>query len=202
MIAINILQKLALISKVRWQPLFQHNRMFIFRQAYCYIHPTAKIEIRNAFFMNKSYSCQRNAKKGLFKLAENADFQCNDMLVYDGTIIAVHSNAKLHIGSGYINCNCEVRCLNSITIGENVAIAKEVIIRDSDLHKISNSVMTAPIVIGNHVWIGTRAMIMKGVTIGDGAVVAAGAIVTKDVPPNCVVAGVPAKIVKENITWE
>ena len=70
------------------------------------------------------------------------------------------------------------------------------------MHKLSNSVRTSPIVIGNHVWIGRRAMIMKGVTIGDGAVVAAGAIVTKDVPPNCVVAGVPARVVKENIFWE
>ena len=195
-------EKISLLAKVKWKSLYKHHRLFIFRKASSYIHPTAKIQIRNSFFMNKSYGKQKNAKKGLFSLAENAEFECNDMLVYDGSTIVAHNNAKLKLGSGYINCNSEIRCFNSITIGENVAIAKEVIIRDSDLHKISNSVMTSPIVIGNHVWIGTRAMIMKGVTIGDGAVVAAGAIVTKDVPPNCVVAGVPAKIVKENISWE
>lgn len=61
---------------------------------------------------------------------------------------------------------------------------------------------TAPIQIGNHVWIGARAIILKGVTIGDGVVVAAGAVVTKDVPPNTLVGGVPAKIIKENISWE
>lgn len=66
--------------------------------------------------------------------------------------------------------------------------------------------------IGNDVWIGSRAMVMGGVTIGDGAVVGAGAIVTRDVPPYAVVAGVPAKIIKyrfseeirqamEEITW-
>lgn len=124
------------------------------------------------------------------------------MLIYDGSKIVARNNANLQLGSGYINSSCEIRAFNSITIGENVAIAKEVIIRDSDLHKISNSIMTAPIVIGNHVWIGARAMILKGVTIGDGSVVAAGAIVTKNVPSNCVVAGVPAKVVKENLTWE
>ncbi|WP_284041531.1 CatB-related O-acetyltransferase [Polaribacter sp. Z014] len=53
-----------------------------------------------------------------------------------------------------------------------------------------------PIKIGNDVWIGTRAIIMDGVTIGDGAVIAAGAIVTKDVPPYAVVVGIPAKIIK------
>lgn len=52
------------------------------------------------------------------------------------------------------------------------------------------------VIIGNDVWIGTRAMIMDGVTIGDGAVIGAGALVTKDVPPYAIVGGVPAKIIK------
>lgn len=53
-----------------------------------------------------------------------------------------------------------------------------------------------PVLIGNDVWIGIRAMIMPGVTIGDGSVIAAGAIVTRDVPPYAIVAGVPAKVVR------
>ena len=87
-------------------------------------------------------------------------------------------------------------------IGENVAIAPEVIIRDSDDHQIVGSKKTSPINIGNHVWIGTRAMILKGVSIGDNSVIAAGSIVTHDVPSNCLVAGVPAIIKKEKISWE
>ena len=47
-----------------------------------------------------------------------------------------------------------------------------------------------------------NATILKGVTIGDGAIVAAGAVVTKDVPPKCIVAGVPARIIRENIDWK
>ena len=59
-----------------------------------------------------------------------------------------------------------------------------------------------PIKIGNDVWIGRRTMIMDGVTIGDGAIIAGGAVVTKDVPPYAVVGGVPAKIIKYKFPQE
>ena len=57
----------------------------------------------------------------------------------------------------------------------------------------------APVVIGDDVWIGRRAIIMPGVRIGNGCVIGAGAVVTKDVPPYCVVGGVPAKIIKKRV---
>lgn len=59
-----------------------------------------------------------------------------------------------------------------------------------------------PVTIGNDVWIGTRAMVLGGVTIGDGAIIGAGAIVTKDVPPFAIVAGVPARIVRYRFSEE
>ena len=57
--------------------------------------------------------------------------------------------------------------------------------------------LPAPIVIGDKVWIGANATVLPGVTIGKGAIVAAGAVVTRDVPPNTIVAGVPARVVRE-----
>ncbi|MDE7192107.1 MAG: sugar O-acetyltransferase, partial [Clostridia bacterium] len=59
------------------------------------------------------------------------------------------------------------------------------------------NMLPAPVKIGNNVWIGAHATILSGVTIGDNAIIAAGAVVTKDVPQNTVVAGVPAKIIKK-----
>lgn len=61
-----------------------------------------------------------------------------------------------------------------------------------------NITSKGPIVVGNNVWIGDKATILPGVTIGDGAVIAANAVVTKDVPAYCVVGGNPAKIIKNN----
>ncbi len=60
----------------------------------------------------------------------------------------------------------------------------------------------APIIIGDNVWVGTRAVILKGVTIGGGAIVAAGAVVTKDVPPRTIVGGNPAHVIRENASWK
>ena len=78
------------------------------------------------------------------------------------------------------------------------------VIRSYDGHTICQEgyKISEPIKIGNHVWIGQGATILKGVTIGDGAIIAAGAIVTKDVPAKTIVAGVPAKVVRENVTWK
>lgn len=60
---------------------------------------------------------------------------------------------------------------------------------------------TAPIRIGNHVWIGSRATILKGVSIGDGAIIASGAVVSRDVEAGSIVAGNPARVVKEHAQW-
>jgi acetyltransferase-like isoleucine patch superfamily enzyme len=121
---------------------------------------------------------------------------------FTGFNVLVGPKAKLSIGSGYANYDLKVECLKEIQIGQDVAIAYQVIISDSDRHSITGqSEDPAPIMIGNHVWLGARSIILKGVSIGDGAVVAAGAVVTRDVPPKTLVAGVPAKIIRRDVEW-
>ena len=122
--------------------------------------------------------------------------------IFTGFHISVTEGAELILGSGYINNKATVDCFASIAIGHGVAISKGVTIRDSDNHSIDGSEkVKAPIVIGDHVWIGLNATILKGVHIADGSVVAAGAVVTRDVPGNTLVGGVPARKIKENVTW-
>lgn len=125
-------------------------------------------------------------------------------LIQDNSYVIIRGKAQLQLGSGYINSNAQIVCSEKITIGYGVAIADGVLIRDCDDHDLvyDGYQKTKPIVIGDHVWIGQKAMILKGVTIGDNAVIAAGSVVTKDVPANTLVGGVPAKPIKTNIEWK
>lgn len=125
-------------------------------------------------------------------------------VIYKGSDIRVLDNAVLTLYDGFCNDGVKIVCSKSITVGGGCVIARDVIIRDHDAHNIlSDDYEPAKdIVIGEHVWIGERALILKGVTIGHGAIVAAGAVVTKDVPARCLAAGVPAKVIRENVEWQ
>ena len=72
---------------------------------------------------------------------------------------------------------------------------------DSDAHYLFGDNHTKPVIIGDNVWIGTRVTILSGVKVGNGAVIAAGSLVKDNVPDNAMVAGVPAKIIQNNIEW-
>ena len=114
------------------------------------------------------------------------------ILVNKGAILKIGKNSRInsaHISVSYC-----------VEIGKNVRIAPNVLILDSDYHVVGNHFsdegIKKKIVIEDDVWLTMRCIILKGVRIGKGSVVAAGAVVTKDVPPYSVVAGVPAKVIK------
>ncbi len=108
---------------------------------------------------------------------------------------------NIRIGKNvFINACCCFQDQGGITIGDGALIGHRVVLATLN-HGLSASdratTYPAPIVIGKGVWIGAGATVLQGVTIGDNAVIAAGAVVTKDVPSNTVVGGIPAKIIKK-----
>jgi acetyltransferase-like isoleucine patch superfamily enzyme len=100
----------------------------------------------------------------------------------------------------FINSGCRFQDQGGITIGDGALIGHNAVLATLN-HDIApekrNTMHPAPIVIGKNVWLGANVTVVPGVTIGDNAVIAAGAVVTKDVPANTIAGGVPAKVIKE-----
>lgn len=116
----------------------------------------------------------------------------------------IYKKPVLKIGSNTaLNYRTVISAEQKVVIGDNCLIAEETKIFDNNSHGIDyrHRKMTkddiSPVIIGDHVWIGMNSIILKGVHVGDGAVVAAGSVVTKDVPAMTVVGGNPAKIIKK-----
>ena len=105
---------------------------------------------------------------------------------------------RLRIGDRvFVNCGTVVIAVKEITIGDDVALANEVFVMDSNSHGVEGRPhVEAPVRIGDGTWVGNRAMVLPGVTIGKRVVVAAGAVVTRDVPDDVLVAGNPARVVR------
>lgn len=124
-------------------------------------------------------------------------------------ITTIENPKNIQIGdNAWISKNVALYANSGIIIGDDVIIAKDVSIISGDhghsdkSKKINQQGMrkdAQPIIIGNDVWIGEKAVILKMVKVGDGCVIGAGSIVTKDVPPYSVVAGNPAKIIKQRM---
>ena len=108
--------------------------------------------------------------------------------------------ANIHLGEQiFINSGCRFQDQGGIWIGDRCFIGHDVVMATLD-HSLAvadrATTHPAPIRLGSDVWVGAKAVITSGVTIGDGAVIAAGAVVTRDVPPCTIVGGVPAKVIR------
>jgi maltose O-acetyltransferase len=117
--------------------------------------------------------------------------------------LTVESGGSVVVGPRTIfGHHCTIGAKESVQIGADCLIAEMVSIRDND-HAIADGRpyreqghVTAPVIIGDNVWLGSRVIVTRAVHIGDNAIIGAGAVVTKDVPPNTVAVGVPARVVR------
>lgn len=184
-------------------------KIIIYKKSYFKLDPTALIKVDDKAKLEFGKTWEEESLSsclgGGISIGKRAILYikgyCN---IYSGAKISLRKNSILTLGNCFINNKVSIICSKSITIGDNTAIGPNVVIRDSDDHilipRTENS-MSSPIIIGNNVWVGTNVIILKGVHIGDGAVIAAGSIVTKDIPSGCLAAGVPAKVIRRDIKW-
>lgn len=173
------------------------------------LKPGAKVVSNKNGYLILGYgngSTQYSKRSGCnFELLKNARLNINgrSSIGYHSSI-RIEDNAEITIGDNtYLSGGCLLRAADSIRIGDNCAISWNVSILDTDskAYLIGSQVQksTQKITIGNNVWIGSNSIILKGVSIGEGAIIGAGSVVTKNVAPHTVVAGNPAKLIRENV---
>jgi acetyltransferase-like isoleucine patch superfamily enzyme len=147
---------------------------------------------------------------GYCKIGDNAVFRSSPHSNYVGLTkkcsLYIDSGARLIIGNNAGLSGTTIYCANAITIGNNVNLGGNVSIWDTDFHPldfedrrahIEERINTIPVMIGNDVFIGANAMVLKGVNIGDRSIIGAGSVVTKSIPADEIWAGNPARFIKK-----
>ena len=112
-------------------------------------------------------------------------------------------DGTLEIGAGvFINYGCSIAATQLVRIGARCNIGTYVIMMDNDFHHVeperrNETPESAPIILEENVWLGARVIVLRGVTIGADSVIGAGSVVTRDIPPRSVAAGMPAKVIRQ-----
>ncbi|MBQ9149510.1 acyltransferase [bacterium] len=162
-------------------------------------------EIHEPFAINKELKVRFIRDNGVLIIGKHSWFN-------KGKIISDY-NTKITIGTHFsarsLIINTNTANGKEIKIGNGCMISYDVIIRNSDAHTIfdknTKEILNKPtdVIIGNQVWLGARAIVLKGAKIPSGCVIGAGAIINKAFEEeNCILAGVPASIKRRNITWD
>jgi acetyltransferase-like isoleucine patch superfamily enzyme len=166
-------------------------------------HPTARIVIRTRLLIDPWMDAPGPA---IIELRENSRFEVRGrwqikddvrIILYPGAHLLVHGLQGTRQKACVINTRSQIYCGKKIEIGANTGISFDCFIQDSDWHYIEGELKTTPTIIGEHVWVGTKAIILRGANIGAETIVAAGAVVKEgDYPPLAILGGVPAKVLK------
>jgi len=131
-----------------------------------FLHKEGKIEYGKGATLKLGFTWPHSIyKTSMLKIMEGGVFKFSkDLDIHTGAYISVDKNTKLELKSGYVNNDARIYCFNSITIGENIAIDEDVIIRGSDNHQSNcdHDNVSKPIVIVDKVWIGIRLLFLKG----------------------------------------
>jgi acetyltransferase-like isoleucine patch superfamily enzyme len=159
----------------------------------------ARVQLRSAEFQGK-----RVTLSGRAVITNHGRITLGNRVRLVSTVatleLATLPGGHLEIGDNvFINYGCSLASSNHVKIGNDCLIGSHVMIMDSDFHRVEDKSWDAtgvPIIIEDRVWIGNRSIVLKGVRIAHDSVVAAGSVVTHDVPPRSVVAGVPARVVR------
>jgi tetrahydrodipicolinate N-acetyltransferase len=143
----------------------------------------------------------------VLRVRPGARFVVDGLVSLQRGVRVVVDAGELRIGPGTnVNGLSRILVARSVSIGAGCTFSWDVQVLDNDFHAITTGGVTrppaAPVVVEDRVWVGTRALVLKGVHIGAGAVVAAGAVVTRDVPGDTVVAGTPARVIGQVDSWQ
>ncbi len=141
---------------------------------------------------------------GRVRIAGGGDVVFGNGVSLTGNIVPVefvaHRGARIVIGDyTFINYGSSISAFELVTIGRHCLLGHYTFIIDNSEHDVRQHNMlppSKPVVIEDHVWIGSRVIVLPGVHIGHHAVIGAGSVVTKDIPPLCVAAGNPARIIR------
>lgn len=181
------------------------------------------ILLKGKAYSSSSMSISFSESNASIEISDNVNLCDSEIIIGKGSKLIIGKNSvvkgrinvgafsQVVIGEGVsVTSNLYLRAVEatSIVIGDDCLIASDVIIRTNDGHPIYdiktkkriNS--SRNVHIHDHVWIGDQVVILKGVTVYEGSIVAMRSLVTKDVPKCCVVAGVPASVIRNETTWE
>jgi acetyltransferase-like isoleucine patch superfamily enzyme len=141
---------------------------------------------------------------GSLQLSGRGEVVLGEGVTLVGTVVPVelvtYSSGRIEIGNHtFINYGSSIAARASVKIGSYCHLGHYTFVMDNDQHDVVRRMelpQSYPVVIEDHVWIGAKAVILPGVHIGSRAVIGAGSIVTKDIPPRCVAAGNPARVLR------